>query len=109
MKFLVFIATDQSVAHLEEPPGAIQGWVKEGEDRGIRVDGDRLRPPDHATLVRVRNGETLVTDGPFAETKEWIAGFDILECQDLAEAVDYVSRHPMAARGQVEIRPFWPI
>jgi hypothetical protein len=108
MKFLIFIVTDQSVAHIPEPPGAIQAWVKEGEVRGLRLDGDRLRPPESATLVRIRDGKTLVTDGPFAETKEWIAGYDILECRDLDEAVDYVSRHPMAARGQIEIRPFWP-
>ncbi len=109
MKFLMFVVTDQTVEHLPEPSGAIQAWVKEGEERGIRLDGDRLRPPTDATLVRVRDGQRLVTDGPFAETKEWIAGYDILECQDLAEAVDYASRHPMAARGQLEIRPFWPM
>jgi hypothetical protein len=108
VKFLIFIVTDRSVAHIPEPPGAIQAWVKEGADRGIRLDGDRIRPPEGAKLVRIREGKTLVTDGPFAETKEWIAGYDILECRDLDEAVDYVSRHPMAARGQIEIRPFWP-
>ena len=109
MKYLIFIVTDQSVAHIAEPPGAIQAWLKEGAERGIRLDGNRLRPPDGATLVRVRDGKKLVTDGPFAETKEWIAGYDILECRDLDEAVDYVSRHPMAARGQIEIRPLWPM
>ncbi len=109
MRFLIFIATDQNVAHLAEPPGAIQAWLKEGADRGIRLDGNRLRPPDKATLVRVRDGKKLVTDGPFVDTKEWIAGYDILECEDLSQAIDYVSRHPMAARGQIEIRPFWPI
>jgi hypothetical protein len=109
MRYLIFIVTDHAVVHLEEPPGAIQAWVEEGEERGIRVDGNRLRPPESATLVRIRDGKTLVTDGPFAETKEWIAGYDILECQDLAEAVDYVSRHPMARRGQIEIRPVWPM
>jgi hypothetical protein len=109
MKFLIFIATDQTVAHLDEPPGAIQAWAKEGEERGIRLDGNRLRPPERATLVRIRDGKKLVTDGPFAETKEWIAGYDLLDCQDLAEAIDYVSRHPMAARGQIEIRPLWPM
>ena len=108
MKFLIFIVTDLTVAHIEEPPGAILAWVREGAERGIRLDGNRLRPPDGAKLVRVREGKTLVTDGPFAETKEWIAGYDLLECRDLDEAVDYVSRHPMAARGQIEIRPLWP-
>jgi len=109
MKFLIFIVTDQSVAHLAEPPGAIQAWAKEGADRGIRLEGDRLRPPSDAKLVRIRDGQKLVTDGPFAETKEWIAGYDILECRDLDEAIDYASRHPMAIRGQIEVRPFWPL
>jgi hypothetical protein len=108
MKFLIFIVTDQTVAHIEEPPGAIQAWVKEGAERGIRLDGNRLRPPEGAKLVRIREGKKHVTDGPFAETKEWIAGYDLLECRDLDEAVDYVSRHPMATRGQIEIRPLWP-
>ena len=80
MKFLIFIATDQSVAHLEEPPGAIQAWVNEGTARGIRLHGDRLRPPEAAKVVRIRDGKLRVTDGPFAETKEWIAGYDLLEC-----------------------------
>jgi hypothetical protein len=50
----------------------------------------------------------LVTDGPFAETKEWIAGFDILECANLDEAIDIAAKHPMARFGRIEIRPFWP-
>ena len=58
--------------------------------------------------MRVRKGELLVTDGPFTESKEWIAGYDIIECADLDEAIDYVSRHPMARIGRIEIRPFWP-
>ena len=58
--------------------------------------------------MRVRKGERLVTDGPFTESKEWIAGFDIVDCADLDEAIDYASRHPMARHGRIEIRPFWP-
>ena len=109
MKFLIFVVTDHTAPHLEEPKGAIEAWVKEGEERGIRLEGNRLRPPEQATLVRIRDGQRLVSDGPFAETKEAILGFDLLECRDLEEAVDYVSRHPMAARGQIEIRPLWPM
>jgi hypothetical protein len=61
-----------------------------------------------ATTVRCRNGKVLVTDGPFAETKEWIGGFDLLECADLHEAIEVASKHPMARFGRIEIRPFWP-
>jgi hypothetical protein len=46
----------------------------------------------------------MITDGPFAETKEWIAGYDLLDCKDLDEAIDYASRHPMARRGRIEVR-----
>ena len=87
----------------------IEEWLEEGERRGIRKQGDRLRPVTDATTVRVRKGELLVTDGPFTESKEWIAGFDIVDCADLDQAVDYASRHPMARSGRIEIRPFWPM
>jgi hypothetical protein len=108
MEYLMFVATDTD----PEPEGTggvtVEEWVEEGERRGIRKQGQRLRPPEDATTVRVRKGELLVTDGPFTESKEWIAGFDILECADLDEAIDYASRHPMARSGRLEIRPFWP-
>ena len=60
-----------------------------------------------ATTVRVSKGEVLVSDGPFTESKEWIAGFDILECDDLDEAIAIAARHPLASGGKLELRPFW--
>ncbi|MBW0092156.1 hypothetical protein I4I73_14885 [Pseudonocardia sp. KRD-184] len=60
-----------------------------------------------ATTVRVRAGELLVTDGPLAETKELIVGYDVLECADLDEAVEVARAHPMARIGRLELRPFW--
>ena len=59
MKFMLFICTDSSVAHVQEPASAIQAWLKEGEERGIRLDGQRLRPPTDAKLVRLRDGERV--------------------------------------------------
>ena len=56
---------------------------------------------------RVSRGQLLVTDGPFTESKEWIAGFDILECDDLDEAIAIAARHPQANGGKLELRPFW--
>jgi hypothetical protein len=106
MQYMLFIATDSEPDPAGEQNDTIEAWLEEGERRGIRQMGERLRPPEDATTVRVRNGEMLVTDGPFAESKEWIAGFDIIECADLDEAIDYASRHPMAHNGRVEIRPF---
>jgi len=61
-----------------------------------------------ATIVRLRDKEVLIADGPFAETKEQIAGYDILECADLDEAIEVASKHPVAKFGVVEVRPFWP-
>jgi hypothetical protein len=109
VEYLLFIATDSEPDVEPERDGEIQAWVEEGRRRGIGKAGDRLRPPEDATTVRVRGGELLLTDGPFAETKEWVAGFDIIDCADLDEAIDFVSRHPMARAGRIEIRPFWPM
>ena len=70
--------------------------------------GQRLHPPESATTIRRRGGQLLITDGPFTESREWIAGFDILECADLDEAIAIAASHPMSAAGAVELRPFWP-
>jgi hypothetical protein len=105
MEYLLFIATDTEPGDPSESVPDIQAWVEEGERRGIRLRGDALRPIADATTVRVRGGQLLVTDGPFTESKEWIVGYDILECEDLDQAIDYVSRHPMAYAGRIEIRP----
>ncbi|WP_067902121.1 YciI family protein [Actinomadura chibensis] len=83
-------------------------WVKEMDGRGVRRLGNRLRLTDTATTVRVRGGETLLSDGPFAETKEQILGFDLIECADLEEALEVASRHPSARHGSIEVRPLWP-
>ena len=75
----------------------------------IRQYGSELGPPGSARTVRVRDSRAIVTDGPFAETKEQIAGFDVLECADLDEAIEVASSHPMARLGILELRPFWPL
>ncbi|GAA2130121.1 YciI family protein [Actinomadura napierensis] len=83
-------------------------WVAEMDGRGVRKFGDRLRPVDTATTVRVRDGETLLSDGPFAETKEQILGFDLIDCADLEEALEIATKHPSARSGSIEVRPLWP-
>jgi hypothetical protein len=85
---------------------AQEAWDAEMEARGVKLSGGRLRPVSEATTVRVRGGEVLVSDGPFAETKEQVAGFNVLECADLDEAVGVASRHPTAKIGTFELRPF---
>jgi hypothetical protein len=111
MKYMLLICGDESVA-LTADEGAdmassTQAWVTEMEGRGVRLLGHRLRPVADATTVHVRGGETLVADGPFAETKEQIAGFDVIECADLDEAIEVAAKHPMARYGTIEVRPFW--
>jgi hypothetical protein len=108
VEYVFFIATDSEPDAGEFVLAEMEAWIDEGARRGIRKQGHRLRSPDDATTVRVRSGEMLVTDGPFAETKEWIDGFDIIDCENLDDAIDFASRHPMARFGRIEIRPFWP-
>lgn len=85
-------------------------WVDDLITRGISEYGERLRPGQDATSVRVRNGAVLVTDGPYTEAREWVGGFDVIECADLDEAIEIASRHPAARSGTAEVRPFmvWP-
>jgi hypothetical protein len=82
-------------------------WSEERDRRGVHRGGGRLRPAEDATTVRVREEEVLLSDGPFAETKEWIAGYDIIECENLDEAIEVASRHPVARFGSIEVRPIW--
>ncbi|WP_020520902.1 YciI family protein [Catelliglobosispora koreensis] len=111
MKYLMQVCTDPGY-EVSEADAAnipdIEAWVSEMDSRGVRLMGNRTRPASEATTIRVRGGEVLLTDGPFAETKEQMAGFDILECRDLDEAIEVASKHPMAWAGMIEIRPFWP-
>ncbi len=83
-----------------------QSWVDEMDGRGVRVLGQRLAAEEDATTIRVRGGAVVVADGPFAEAKEQIAGFDILDCADLDEAIEVAGKHPVARFGSLELRPF---
>jgi hypothetical protein len=106
VKYLMFVCTD---AQPDTDPAAlpdIDDWVAENDATGRRLQGNALAPTDSATTVRVRDGEVLLSDGPFAETKEVIVGFDLLDCADLDEAIEVARNHPMARIGRIEIRPF---
>ena len=109
MKYLMLVCTDPEPDTSTEPLPDIDKWATDVVERGQHLIGDRLRPAEDATTVRVRSGELLLTDGPFTEAKDWIAGFDVLECADLDEAVEIAVRHPMARAGRLELRPFWPL
>jgi hypothetical protein len=111
VKYMLFICVDESIELSQEERArigpAVDVWVEEMDGRGVRLQGDPLQPVSDATTVRVRDGEVLVADGPFAETKEQIGGYDILECEDLDEAIEVAAKHPVAAFGTIEVRPFW--
>ncbi|QTE28156.1 YciI family protein [Pengzhenrongella sicca] len=101
---LIRVAPDAEPGSDEDPTA----WVEDTTRRGIRLRGDRLRPEDDATTVRRHDGATLVTDGPFAEAREQIGGFDLLEAADLAEAVAVAAAHPVTRFGAIELRAVAP-
>jgi hypothetical protein len=111
MRYVLLICMDETVELSAEEQAdmgsSTEAWVAEMDGRGVRQLGQRLRPVSDATTVRVRGGDLLVADGPFAETKEQIAGFDVIECADLDEAIEVASKHPVARFGTIEVRPFW--
>jgi hypothetical protein len=107
---MLLICPDPTIELSEEERSRVspdaQAWVAEMEARGVRLRGQELAPVQDATTVRLHHGEVVIADGPFAETKEQVAGYDILECADLDEAVEVASKHPVARVGAVEVRPF---
>ncbi|GCE75124.1 YciI family protein [Cellulomonas biazotea] len=108
MRYLMLVCTDPTGdTDTVEGDGDIVTWLD--ETGTARLHGDRLRPAEEARTVRVRGDRTLVTDGPFAETQEQIAGYDVLECDSLEHAVAIAAKHPMARFGRIEVREFWPI
>ncbi len=110
MKYLMLVCVDRAVELSAEERGAIgpdvEAWMEEMDGRGVRVQGQQLAPVQDATTIRVRGGEVVIADGPFAETKEQIGGFDILDCADLDEAMEVAAKHPVARFGTLELRPF---
>lgn len=108
MKYALLICDDESAAPTGEELAADpvhQKWVR--DVAGSFLVGARLRPVETASTVRVRDGETLVSDGPFAETKDLVGGIVFVECADLDEALALAAGHPYARTGRVEVRPLW--
>ena len=110
MRFMFIHCVDADVAetgHLDQViERDVLAWLEEMHARGVRIDGGRLLPVATATTVRIRNDEVLIADGPFAETKEQVAGYDVIDCADLEEALEIASKHPTARLGTIEVRPF---
>ena len=113
MRYLMLICTDESADTATSPEEAAAGMAEYGAfmeemgRRGVLQGGERLRPTTDATTVRVRDGETVTSDGPFAETKEQIGGFYIVDCKDLDEAIEIAAKIPGARLGTIEVRPIW--
>ena len=116
MEYLLLIYTpelpDQSDIPrevFEKQLAAYGDFTRDVRERGVLLAGEALQPTTTATCVRIREGGTLVTDGPFAETKEALGGFYMLECRDLDEAIEYAARLPAAREGTIEVRPIWQL
>jgi hypothetical protein len=113
MRYALLVAVDEELELTEEQAERqfteFMGFQDEMEARGVLVSRERLRPTSLATTVRVRDEGLVVADGPFAETKEQVAGFYIIECEDLDEAIEIASRNPGARYGTIEVRPVWEI
>lgn len=114
MKYMLMVCwgTDAMDAQTEPDPSAPEPeegfpWLDDLQERGIWITGDQLAPPRRARSVRVRDGRTTVTDGPFTETKEAVGGFDLIECDSFEQAVEIASMHPVAQIGTIEVRPLW--
>jgi len=111
MRYALFVCSDESAElseeQVQERLEAFMSFQADLEERGKLVTLQRLQPTGTATKVQKRGGGLVVADGPFAETREQIAGFYVLECADLDEALEIAARNPAAEFGTVEVRPVW--
>jgi hypothetical protein len=105
MQYVMLVRVDPDLPVPEASD--VSAWVEEGARTATRIEGDPVAEPETARTVRVREGRTLVSDGPFAEMQEVVAGYDLLEADSIEQAADYASRHPVAAFGALEIREVW--
>ena len=110
---LIYASEQDWASQSEEESQAVNqeymSFTKDIVDRGIYQSGEALQPTATATTVRVRDGETLTTDGPFAETKEQLGGFYVVEAKDLDEAIEIAARIPDVRNGSIEVRPVMEI
>ncbi len=112
MKYMFLIYSDESDPRSAGSPEDMAGHVALARDaiaHDVYVTCDALQQTPAATTVRVRDGEAVITDGPFAETKEALGGYYVLDCKDLDEAIAYAAKIPSAKHGAIEIRPIMEI
>ena len=111
MRYLLTIYGDESGWNDVSPEqgqaimDAYDAFGSAAREAGVMLGGEGLQPTSTATTVRVRDGETVATDGPFAETREQLGGYYLLDCKDLDEAIGWAARIPGAQQGSIEVRP----
>ena len=115
MRYLLMICTEESADAAmspEEGQARLAEYMAFGDEmgrRGVLQGGERLRPTTDATTVQVRDAKVLTADGPFAETKEQIGGYFVVQCKDLDEAIGVAAKIPGARDGSIEVRPIWEL
>ena len=110
MRYLLLIYDNEAtVEHTPELMGAYEAFTKEVQDAGVYTSGEPLQPTATATTVRVREGAPANTNGPFAETKEQLGGYYMLDCANLDQALGYAAKIPTAKTGSIEVRPITEI
>jgi hypothetical protein len=115
MRYLLMIATNEeqlfnsSEAESTAMSAEYATYTEEVAQAGFLLGGERLRPTADATTVRVRDGEVLTSDGPFAETKEQIGGYYMVDAKDLDHAIELAAKIPGARYGSIEVRPIWEL
>ncbi len=114
MRYLLLIYNEESTEPLPDDVAndqnqAYGAFTAELRSRGLFEAGEALTPTTTATTVRVRAGETVTTDGPFAETKEALGGFYLIQARDLDEAIEMAAKIPGAKSGSIEVRPIWEL
>lgn len=113
MKYVVMVYQDEArakAASEEDMARSLDVFAQFHEEygqKGVLLEGHRLRHSDAATTVRVRDGKTLITDGPFAETKEALGGFYLIDVENLDDAIEFAANVPTAQSGSIEIRPLF--
>jgi hypothetical protein len=113
MRYALLICTEEKAMAEATPDEAAastaeyMAWGERMGARGLLQGGERLRPTSDATTVRVHDGDVVTSDGPFAETKEQIGGFYLVDCKDLDEAIAIAAELPGARNGSIEVRPIW--
>ena len=114
MRYMLLIYQNENIKESQTPEERIKSeshaysYIQETMQRGVFKAADPLEPTRAATTVRTQNGKVTITDGPFAETKEQLAGYFILDCKDLDEALEWAAKFPMecsGGAGSVEVRP----